>query len=140
MNRLIKMSDYNKEQELSLRNNSEYTNEEALVSIFKATDFIQQKLNIGMFVPCYLDGNVLVKPVFYEMYIKGKHELFTMDEYNLCKQYQKAKERVIFKGFVLFGKDVLEFSSGRLFELSFLENHTIEDLIPYNLELIKPFL
>ena len=53
--------------------------------------FLSQPLEKWMFVPCDEDGNVLEKPKKY---------LFDEDPKlcDLVKQYQKAKDRVLFEG------------------------------------------
>ena len=61
--------------------------------------FITQPLTKGMFVPVSEEGEVLEEPEYWDKWInKSKRTLREPDEwFVLCKQYQKAKERVIFE-------------------------------------------
>lgn len=72
--------------------------------IKKYADFLKQPLNLGMFVPCDLDGNVLSRPPLYIDYKNeegGNKELF---QFNL-ELYNESKERVLFKGFYLISEE-----------------------------------
>jgi len=81
--------------------------------------FLKQPLKLGMFVPCDEDGNVLVHP----NYIKGKR---TARVYNdRMDIYQKAKERVLFKGIDL---DTAKFHCNR-------NDRTIEYFTSFEVEL-----
>lgn len=54
--------------------------------------FLKQPLNIGMFVPCDEDGDVLEKPEDYENRLPNM-----MTEYNdEVYRYKQAKEKVLF--------------------------------------------
>lgn len=55
--------------------------------------FLKQPLTLGMFVPCDNEGNVLEEPQTEFKYLKGS----TGED--IQKEYQKAKERVLFDGF-----------------------------------------
>ena len=81
-------------------------------SIINYAKFLKQPLKKGMFVPCDDDDNILKKPNKYTSNLQINDE------------YEKAKEKVLFEGF--------EWNSNECME-------TIEDLIPYNLELTKNF-
>ena len=67
--------------------------------------FLNQPLNIGQFVPAFFDGEkwvVLEEPKDYERYLMMESDdnwiqLFG-DWYNKCRQYQQAKDNVIFEG------------------------------------------
>ena len=67
--------------------------------------FLNQPLNIGQFVPAVFDGGkwvVLEEPKDYERYLMMESDdnwiqLFG-DWYNKCRQYQQAKDNVIFEG------------------------------------------
>ena len=66
-------------------------------------DFLKQPLNLGMFVPCDDDGNIIEHPIYKtnhsdECYCKECEEE-TKRCSDLQYQYQKAKEKVLFEGF-----------------------------------------
>lgn len=67
--------------------------------------FLKQPLELGMFVPCDEDGNMLKEPENFE----SEYQKIILDEqksaskseqekWKKLKQYQKAKERVLFEG------------------------------------------
>ncbi len=63
-------------------------------------NFLKQSLNLGMFVPCDNDGNILEPPIYTtnhsdECYCKECEEE-TKRCSDLQDQYQKAKEKVLF--------------------------------------------
>ena len=66
--------------------------------IQKYADFLLKEIGIGMVVPCDEFGNILEEPEslkgFYESSKDGMEQ-----EAILRKQYQQAKDRVLFKGF-----------------------------------------
>ena len=62
------------------------------------TRFLTQPLKLEMFVPCK-EGNVLEEPIGYEIFKEGIKEGGTVVWAVQCKEYQKAKDRVLFKGF-----------------------------------------
>ena len=68
-----------------------------LGEIFAYNDFLKQLLQLWMFIPCGEDGEPLEEPINYEDWklngTSNKHSN------NFCKEYQKAQERVLFKGF-----------------------------------------
>jgi hypothetical protein len=88
--KLISMSDFVVEQELMLRNNSDYTNTEAIIKIFNYANFIKQYITLGMFFPCDLNGNLLDYPDH------NYNSMQYMDEFDV---YNEAKSRVLFEGF-----------------------------------------
>lgn len=115
-----------------------------LHKIYKYANFLKKPLELGMFVPCDEDGNVLRKPKKSQWY-----------EYDL-KKYQEAEERVLFKGFEVEDKTPNTIWLGvnnekgndkhfnvqysfieKRFMYSFTEYKTIEDLIPCGLELTE---
>jgi len=61
--------------------------------------FLTQPLKLEMFVPCDDDENVLEEPIGYEIFKEGIKEGGTVVWAVQCKEYQKAKDRVLFKGF-----------------------------------------
>ena len=121
-------------------------------------NFLEQPLKLEMFVPCDNDEEIL-KP----QYIAGKEviynelvEEFIMDK---VKEYNDAKEKVLFEGFNLNQKDFSKLESifcltKECFQITFFtkekgcfmdnlktnktyEIKTIEDLIQYNLQLTE---
>lgn len=58
-------------------------------------DIMDKPLELWMFVPC-VDGVPLDKPIKYDLWLKGFFITTILDDYY---QYQKAKEKVLFKGF-----------------------------------------
>lgn len=80
--------------------------------ILKRANFLKQPLTLGMFVACDLDGNMLEQPEDYDKYLEieeckldNPNQIgWSLEECNLglprmCKEYQQAQERVLFKGF-----------------------------------------
>lgn len=63
--------------------------------------FLKQPLQLGMFVPCDLDGNVLEEPEYYEKWMSGKAIAFPIGANDIVESYNEAKERVLFNGFVI---------------------------------------
>jgi len=99
--------------------------------IFNYANFLKQPLTLGMFVPCSIDGNVLEEPVESI----GGVELY-------AKEYQQAKQRVLFKGFgyinVLNDRFIL--THGGLIKYWIYSDDTIEGLMgnfTYNIELTE---
>ena len=100
----------------------------------KYANFLKQPLKLEMFVPCDDEGNVLLEPVTGNFGNKEMNE-----------QYQKAQEKVLFKGFEFFKKpgrhsrlDTYVFkhhSKGKV-PVSFL-NSNIEDVVYLDLELTE---
>jgi len=92
--------------------------------------FGKQPLEIWQFVPCKLvDGvwAVLEEPNKYTSNLEINDE------------YQQAKDRCLFEGFEYdkYGFSVLKNKKGCGFDEEYMTEHTIEDLVKYNLELTK---
>ena len=92
-------------------------------------NFLEQPLKLEMFVPCDNDEEIL-KP----QYIAGKEviynelvEEFIMDK---VKEYNDAKEKVLFEGFEIF-KGTIYMCSVPMLKVKDLYQTTIEDLIHY---------
>lgn len=81
-----------------IRGNGKY---DKMVSFAK---FLSQPLNLGMFVPCDLEGNVLEEPEMYSDYLLSNEEYCKIPRvhcnewHEACKEYQEAKDRVLFEG------------------------------------------
>lgn len=92
MGKLISMTDFVLEQ-AKLKNDT-YELSHVLIDY---ANFLKQPLTLGMFVPCDLDGNVLEESSWQLEWEKKK-----VCSINLCvksREYQEAKDRVLFEGF-----------------------------------------
>lgn len=135
--RLISMTGFVlKETAGSVQHENDF-NTAHLESIFAYATFLKQPLTLGMFVPCD-KNNLPIDDSCAEC----------LDNPNLiCDYHKEAKERVLFEGFeilhnglyiTLINKDELSidyWKSTKHFERGNAQLKTIEDLIPYNLEL-----
>ena len=65
---------------------------------FNYAKFLKQPLQLGFFVPCDENNNVLKEPSVKDFLYHGK-KLNHIDFSAETEQYQKAKERVLFEGF-----------------------------------------
>jgi len=116
--------------------------------------FITQPLELCMFVPCDEDGNVLEEPKDFEnllFHIEIKLFDGTKEVVEEVLQYQQAKAKILFEGFEVLSIECVCNSNLYIHFLNDkvkIEEHfeeiitklpkqveTIEDLIPYNLEL-----
>tara|TARA_R110001632_G_scaffold109066_4_gene219199 strand:+ start:451 stop:915 length:465 start_codon:yes stop_codon:yes gene_type:complete len=95
--KLIKCSDYVIEQKKVLKRSLSL--DDYFLNIDSYANFLKRPLELGMFIPCDKDGNVLKELERFEHYQKyGEFGLIKGYEFQMCKQYQEAKERVIFEG------------------------------------------
>ena len=145
MKQLIKMSDYVLEQIEKLKN-SEINILQFRNNIEAYANFLKKPLTIGMFVPCDDDGNVLEEPKCIYIYKTQPFEC-SSDEMYRCRKYLEAKAKVLFKGFDVDFEDGIIIPFLGKYPIVFFDNSdsnkwilsdkfkTIEDLIPYNLEL-----
>ena len=99
--KLIKMSDFVLEKNI--------LDEKEIKQIINYANFLKQNLKLEMFVPCDDDGNIL-------------------EEINI---YEKAKEKVLFKGFSMNKHYATFESDDEIFYIDeeFCENITIEDFL-----------
>lgn len=109
---------------------------------------LKQPLNLGMFVPCDLEGNYLEEPEYSIINYGASPEMFKVFEQEQ-KEFKEAKNRVIFEGFNLKNKQNLEMFSilsnnkiefnyddkYKTFEKERFYFETIEDVIGLNIEL-----
>lgn len=121
----------------------------ALKKIVSYTNFLTQPLNLSHFVPAKFENGVWIvlskpmHPICDNITEEGLHERYKSD----CKEYQTALENVVFKGFYMNDKDKTGFGVlNDNLDFFWIRNNgtrTIEDLIPYNLEvtdtIIKKF-
>lgn len=128
MKKLISMVDFvlehpaSTDYEWQLKNHLNYAN------------FLKQPLKLEMFVPCDDDGNVLDEPNNLApncgcMGICNN----PCDEAINIEIYENAKEKVLFDGFYI-SKDYITNCILQIDD-EWIQDKTIEDLIPYNLEL-----
>lgn len=94
--------------------------------VYDYANFMSQKLELWMFVPCKLVDGVWValeeKKPFQDNYF----------------EFQEAKKRCLFEDFEMDNSFVTHKSHNSFFyPISCLHEQTIEDLIKYNLELTK---
>ena len=61
------------------------------------TCLVKRKLELGYFIATDKEGNVLEEPEHYKSFLKVRRTNKAINDE--CKQYQEAKERVLFKGF-----------------------------------------
>lgn len=112
--------------------------------------FLKQPLQLGFFVPCDEDGNLWEFPPTNEEWEWAQKDSADAEQSYKMKQfyYEKAKERILFKGFHSIGENEIEllnsdnwmsFSQKTIkFTDEFgheIEVYRIEDLIELNLEL-----
>ncbi len=79
----------NLEKHLLHKNGHEFMN--VWNAVFSYAQFLKQPLTLGMFIPCDLEGNVLEEPTHHGKSIETSRETL--------KEYQEAKDRVLFEGF-----------------------------------------
>ena len=125
-NFLINMTDFVINKRKELLRHSEYKNdlENYANIIYKYAQFLKQPLNLGMFVPCDEDGDVLEKPEDYENRLPNM-----MTEYNdEVYRYKQAKEKVLFKGFKING-NYIYYGHFMVCLISEIELYTVESLL-----------
>ena len=146
--RLISMTDIVSEQRMTteeVRSSNFYDIQTHIYKyydkVFNYANFLKQPLQLGFFVPCDENGNVLEEPTNYEKRLSNM-----MTEYNdEVYTYNQAKEKVLFEGFeyVKFINDGELLPYHRLikndeyFNVRFLDRN-IEDLLTefeYGIEL-----
>ena len=101
---------------------------------------LKQPLKLGFFVPCDENGNVLKEPKEDDFLYHDK-TLNHVDFSAELEQYEKAKERVLFKGFehYLFreANNVKHNKSRKCFSFPNYNGVIIEDLISLEVELTE---
>ena len=112
--------------------------------------FLKQPLQLGFFVPCDEDGNLWEFPPTNEEWEWAQKDSADAEQSYKMKQfyYEKAKERILFKGFHSIGENEIELLNSDnwmsfsqktiIFTDEFgheIEVYRIEDLIELNLEL-----
>ena len=93
--------------------------------------FLWAPLELGMFIPCDKDGNVLSEPKNWSKFI-GKDYKYSLE----CKQYQEAKERVLFEGCKIVDGNCIKINESTYLVKDVLRLYkTIEDLTQLGLTL-----
>ena len=109
-----------------------YNNERASISwrawINNYAKFLQKPLTLGMFVPTDEDGNVLEEHADYPDFKNGNHGGITDESYELCDQYEQAKERVLFEGFTYVDGQILDCNECECYMLDY--PRTVEWMLP----------
>lgn len=117
--------------------------------IINYAQFLKKPLNLGMFVPCDLEGNELTYPIYTTNHSDECYCNKCEEETRKCelqqKQYREAKERVLFKKCSTMqqgeNKIVLCNDVGIWYTWT---NRIVEDLLKENIELtesvIKQFM
>jgi len=90
--KLIPLSEYVLLQ-VEKREKMEITQDDLLRLIVNYTKFLRQPLTLSMFVPADEDGNVLKKPD------RSNFGVWTKEFWKRKSEFEKAKEKVLFKGF-----------------------------------------
>jgi hypothetical protein len=88
-------------------------------------DFLKSKPEAWMFTPCDADGNELKEPDYWKWWNENDKPV----EYILCKQYEEAKDRVVFEGFQEEWGDSFELLVNFTRDMG---NDTFEDLARYS--------
>lgn len=126
-----------------------HTKDLDFVSIFVAklmmvrdyANFLKTPLELGQFVPCDKDGNVLEEPTYYaEWYNYGSFTKHGEKIVKECKKYQQAQDRVIFKGCSVEKRKVyytIKNKGGDLIWVSWNHSKDIEYLIERNTTLTE---
>ena len=109
---------------------------------FKYCDFLKQPLQLGFFVPCDEEGNVLEEPKRWNDYLEFPDSFDGNKEWGELYNYETAKERVLFKGFEarMFGWKKLYYvklgdNKNSIYTFPNLRNYTIENLVRLEVEL-----
>jgi len=102
--------------------------------IFKHANFLRQKLEIWMFVPCKLVNDewvFLEEPASYKEYLDLKSKNMKFGSFfaqTSCDEYQEAKDRVLFEGFTIIRERGLSGekypNSGVFISLAVNDNYT----------------
>ena len=144
--KLLPMSDFSLEQIEKLKS-SEINILQFRNNIEKYAKFLKTPLTISMFIPCDKNGDVLNEVKEFD------NSVGSDENYNRAlRNYKIAKENVLFKGFSIKERNCNS-SFFKYIENGFIAVYyfneksqkfepntdfkTIEDLIPYNLEILK---
>ena len=111
-----------------------------LNKIYEYSLFLKQPLQLGFFVPCDENGNVLEEPKRWNDYLQFPDSFDGNKEWGELYNYELAQERVMFKGFkhYLFmqADNIKHNKSRKCFSLNY-NGVIIEDLISLEVELTE---
>lgn len=131
--KLISMTDF------VIQQRSELMFKELGKACCKYADFLKKPLQLGFFVPCDENGNVLNEPKDWKVYESGGSAFMNMDEISPCQEYKKAKERVLLKVECKIGicneKPAIWINDRGAQIINDFKFLTIEDLVHWNFEL-----
>lgn len=102
--KLISMTSYVLEQLKWIKDNNkvekehDFTDHIALERLENYVNFLRTPLELGLFIACDEDGNVLDKPYTYAEQVLGMVEDRRRAEIGYEFKYQQAKEKCIFEG------------------------------------------
>ena len=129
MGNLVSMTDFIQLQKMSFRTDQKFRE-----LVIRYANFLQQPLELWMFVPCGKDGQPL-KIIPFKEHQQGSNYEFMQHEL-----YRQAKERCLFEGYEYISK----WYNGHLIakdkitglgQIDTSEFYTIEDLIQFNIKL-----
>ena len=147
MKKLISMTKYTLQKSEKSLNDTDW-----MIRIVKYAKFLTQPLEPWMFVPCDNENNVLKSPNNYFLDSPIKEDSKQYQESKLVKEYKKAEDKVLFKGFKVHPwihseNSTKTISFDRIIHVFWYSNKlgwvlsngvkTVEDFIKYNLELNK---
>ena len=122
--------------------------ETTYLKIFNYAKFLKQPLKLEMFVPCDNQGNILKEPKKDNFLTQSG--LYQTDYHTeSLKQYEQAKEKVLFEGFTYNSEDELIEkieTDGTIWSIDIddIVKYTIEDMVQCDLQLtqnaIKQFM
>jgi len=144
MEKLISMTDFVLEQ-FDLLYKAKISIETYVSRTKKYASFLNIKLELWMFVPCDLDGNILISIQDKEQYLRNCYDNGWWNQFVDYKVlYHHAKERCLFEGFEVYKyskgleiiynkeKDIQVFAKQNENEFRLCSMHsTIEDLVKY---------
>ena len=148
--KLISMIDFVLQQTEQMRECSFQELSDKFIEVDKYANFLKQPLKLGMFIPCE-NGVLLEVPEICSCSNQLEAENCAVGcNFDKIEQYQKAQEKVLFKGFGKIRKangytNVITHEKREIYsspdEMRFVSCingnrlDTIEDLVNYNLEL-----
>ncbi len=106
-----------------------YKSKQTSDRILNYANFLNQKLELGMFVPTSLEGNVLIIIPFNE------HKQGSNFEFMQHKLFEEAKERCLFEGFTVKNGIVFTSDNQIMVGQSLLSKMTVENMVGLKCEL-----
>lgn len=125
-------------QETKLWSGNEYESYEIAKSCLKYAQFLIQKLELWMFIPCKLVDGVWValeEPKRWNDYLEYPESFDGNKEWYEFYEYEQAKERCLFEDFTVKNGIVFTPDNQILIQKSLLEKMTIENLVGLKCEL-----